>query len=409
MRVRRLGGDRAGEIRLTRFLRNEAVTPDEMVLSAALRLGARCADRHVLAIQDTTVVKSSGGGGLYLHACIAVDAEDGALLGLAHARFLKRDEGRKGQRRNLPTAAKESQRWIDGADATARACAGGRQLTLISDRENDIYAAFAQCPDGAHMIVRAAQDRSVEDGERLFAKLDAAPQAGSVNLDLAAKAGRAARTAKLSVRFTRVDVKRPGNSVDKGLPETLSLHVVDVREVDPPAGEIVHWRLLTTYPINDLRAALVIADLYRRRWAIEQLFRTMKTQGFDIEGLRIEEDTPRCNLVMAALIAAVTVQQLVHARDGADAQGRLRPAVDAFEEDDIPLLEALCTKLEGKTQRQKNPHKKRSLAYASWVCARLGGWTGYYGKPGPVVMLQGWFEFQSAKRGVAAMNGARNV
>ena len=23
------------------------------------------------------------------------------------------------------------------------------------------------------------------------------------------------------------------------------------------------------------------------------------------------------------------------------------------------------------------------------VCARLGGWTGYYGKPGPIVTLQG--------------------
>ncbi|MFM2045268.1 MAG: hypothetical protein RLY86_3844, partial [Pseudomonadota bacterium] len=27
-----------------------------------------------------------------------------------------------------------------------------------------------------------------------------------------------------------------------------------------------------------------------------------------------------------------------------------------------------------------------------------GGWTGYYGKPGPVVMLNGWLEFQAAKR-----------
>jgi hypothetical protein len=61
-----------------------------------------------------------------------------------------------------------------------------------------------------------------------------------------------------------------------------------------------------------------------------------------------------------------------------------------FEPDDIPLLEAWCAKLEGKTERQKNPHPKGSLAYAAWVCARLGGWTGYYGKPGPVVMLNGW-------------------
>ncbi len=404
-----MGGDRAGEIRITRLLRNAKVTPREMVLSSAARLGRRCEARHVLAIQDTTVVKSEGGGGLYLHACLAVDADDGAILGLAHAQFLKREEGRKAQRRGLPTAAKESQRWLDGADQAARACTLARQMTIIADRESDIYAAFALRPPGAHMVVRAAQDRSLDDGERLFAMADALPEGGRTKLDLPAKPGRAARQATLAVRFTRVEMKRPRNSIDKGLPETLSLHLVDVREVDPPAGETIHWRLLTTYPVADLREALGVAELYRRRWAIEQLFRTMKTQGFDIEGLRIEDEVPRCNLVMAALIAAVTVQQLVHARDGADAQGRLRPIIDAFDEDDVPLIEALCAKLEGKTQRQKNPHPKRSLAYASWVCARLGGWTGYYGKPGPVVMLEGWFEFQAAKRGVSAMTACSNV
>jgi hypothetical protein len=409
IRVRRLGGDRAGEIRLTRFLRNPNVSPDEMAASAAERLGPRCASRHVLAIQDTTVVKSSGGGGLYLHACVAVDADDGALLGLCHAQFLKREEGRKAERRGLPTSAKESQRWLDGADAAAKACAGARQSTVIADRESDIYAAFARRPPGAHLIVRAAQDRSLEDDGRLFATADGLPEAGRTKLDLPAKPGRSARQATLTARFCPITLKRPRNRIAEGLPETLTLNLVDLREVDPPAGETVHWRLLTTYPVADLSQALQVAEFYRRRWAIEQLFRTMKTQGFDIEALRIEDDVPRGNLVMAALIAAVTVQQLVHARDGADPQGRLRPIVDAFHENDIPLIEALCASLEGKTQRQKNPHPKRSLAYASWVCARLGGWTGYYGKPGPVVMLHGWLQYQAAKRGADLMRANDDV
>ena len=146
-----------------------------------------------------------------------------------------------------------------------------------------------------------------------------------------------------------------------------------------------------------------------RRWAIEQLFRTLKTQGFDIEAVRIGEDAPRTKLTMAALIAAVTIQQLVHARDGGAGQSRLRPVTDAFDPDDLPLLEALCQSLEGKTERQRNPHPRGSLAYAAWVCARLGGWTGYYGKPGPIVMLQGWLEFQAAKRGAALIAPQRNV
>jgi hypothetical protein len=265
-----------------------------------------------------------------------------------------------------------------------------------------------------HSVVHSASRpengwKILDDGGLLFGTVDALPEAGRTQLDLPAKPGRSARQATLAVRFMRVELKRPANSVDKGLAKSLSLTIVDVREVDPPPGERVHWRLLTTYDVADMRAALVIADLYRRRWAIEQLFRTLKTQGFDVEGLHIEDETPRCNLAVAALIAAVTVQQLVHARDGDASGGPLRPLVDAFDEEDAPLLEALCAKLEGKTEKQKNPHPKGSLAYGSWVCARLGGWTGYYGKPGPIVMRDGWFEFQAAKRGVAAMNRMRDV
>ncbi|PDT41628.1 transposase, partial [Sinorhizobium fredii] len=160
----------------------------------------------------------------------------------------------------------------------------------------------------------------------------------------------------------------------------------------------VHWRLLTTHAVSEPAAAFLVVDLYRRRWAIEQLFRTLKSQGFDIEDLGIEAAAPRNRLVTAALIAAVCIQQLVHARDGGP--GPLRPVRDAFAPEDQALLEACCASLEGKTERQKNPHPKGSLAYAAWVCARLGGWTGYYGKPGPIVMLEGWLEFQAMKRGV---------
>ena len=410
LRVRRLGGSRAGEIRLTRFLRNPSVTVAAMVAEAAARTAQRCGVAHVLAIQDTTVVKSSGGGGLYLHPTVAVDASDGALLGLVDAGFLSRSAGRKGQRRSLPIQEKESWRWLKGAEQAAKVCALAGEVTVIADRESDIFEAFALKPGGIELVVRAAQDRCLEDGGRLFAQADALPEAKRARLCLPAKPGRKAREATLAVRFMAVSLARPKNGVRGGLPASVSLNLVDVREVDPPAGEVVHWRLLTTRAVKDAASAQVVVDLYRRRWIIEQLFRSLKTRGFDIEGLRIEQDAPRCKLVAAALVAAVAIQQLVHARDGAaGAQGALRPANDAFEPEDIPLLQAFCTKLEGKTERQKNPHPKGSLAYAAWVCARLGGWTGYYGKPGPIVMLNGWLDFQAAKRGVAALVASCDV
>ena len=409
VRVRRLGASRAGEIRLTRFLRNPAVTVEEMAAEAAARTAGRCAGRPVLAIQDTTVVTSEGGGGLYLHAVLAVDEDDGAILGLMHACFLARDAGRRSARGSRPLAEKESRRWLDGAGRAAEVGAKAARVTVIADRESDIFAAFALRPAATELVVRAAQDRSLGDGGRLFGRADALAEGGRARLRLPAKPGRPAREALVAVRFMAVELARPTDGVRTGLPKSVVLNLVDVREVDPPAGEGVHWRLLTTLPVADAAEAFAVADLYRRRWAIEQLFRTLKTKGFDIEAVRIGEDAPRSKLTMAALVAAVTIQQLVHARDGGAGQSRLRPVTDAFDPDDLPLIEALCQSLEGKTERQRNPHPRGSLAYAAWVCARLGGWTGYYGKPGPIVMLQGWLEFQAAKRGAALMAPQRNV
>jgi hypothetical protein len=54
-----------------------------------------------------------------------------------------------------------------------------------------------------------------------------------------------------------------------------------------------------------------------------------------------------------------------------------RPLSDAFDVGDQPVLERVSHSLEGKTQEQKNPHPKGTLAFAAWVFARLGGWTGY--------------------------------
>ena len=397
--VRKLGGDRAGEIRLTRWLRNEAVTIEEMVSEAARRTAARCVGRSVLPIQDTTVVRSEGGGDDYLHVVLAVDAEDGTILGLIDAQFLGRTQGKRTQRQAIPIEEKESFRWLQGADQAASVCAGAASVTMIADRESDIFEAFALRPEGVDLLVRAAHDRGLNDGGRLFAAVDALAVAARFEVDLPAQPGRRARKARLELRFSPVALAQPKAGQRKDLPAAVDLNMVDIRETDPPPGHnAVHWRLLTTKSVTTADDARQVGELYRKRWAIEQLFRTLKTQGYDVEGLRIEGTVPRTKLVMAALVAAVHVQQLVHARDGGP--GPLRPLTDAFEPEDQPLLEACCTRLEGKTQRQKNHHPQGSLAYAAWVCARLGGWTGYYGKPGPVVMLQGWLEFHSMKRGL---------
>jgi hypothetical protein len=396
--VRKLGGGRAGEMRISRFLHNPKVTAEEMAATAKARTWTQVKGRHVLAIQDTTVLRADEKGtGLYLHPVLAVDAGDGSILGLAGNSFLARQGGKRAVRKQRDFKDKESQRWLEGAfSAAALAEAGAASVTVIEDREGDIYESFALKPKGVHLLVRVAQDRALASGKRLFATADSLPEAGRMAVMLPAIPGRKARQAQLSLRYATVEIKRPsGRKPGDELPKAVTLRLIDAREIDPPQGqEAAHWRLLTTHEVDDLEDARRIVGFYRKRWTIEQLFRTMKTKGFQIEALR-QQDGPLQKLVTAILIAAVTVMQLVAERDGAAA----RELSDALDPDDMPVLEKVCESLEGKTQKQKNPHPKGSLAYAAWVIARLGGWTGYYGKPGPIVMLRGLTEFQAIKHG----------
>jgi hypothetical protein len=397
--VRRLGGARAGEIRITRFLHNPKVTPGEMMSTALARTCAQVAGRHVLAIQDTSALRvDEKGVGLSFHPVIAVDAHAGTVLGLVDNFFLKRQGGEREKRRRRAFEEKDSRRWLSGAQsASALAEAGAACVTVIEDREGDIYECFAHKPANVEKLVRAAQDRRLADETSLFSKADAWDEAGRMTVELPAAPGRKARKAELSVKFGKVEIMRPKHrAASSGLPRTIGVSLVIGREINPPEGEEpAQWFLLTTHQVNDIADARRIIGFYRLRWTIEQLFRTMKTKGFDVEALRQEEDGPLEKLVTAVLIAAVKVMQLVAEREG---QAK-RPLSDLFDPDDRPALERVCQSLEGKTAKQKNPHSKGSLAYATWLFARLGGWTGYYGKPGPIVILRGLTQFQAIKHG----------
>ena len=359
--------------------------------TARLRTTGLVRGRHVLAIQDTTTLRDDGKlDSLNLHAMIAVDADDGALLGLIDATFLKHVGGKKRQRAVRAFADKESRRWLDATLTAAELAAHGAAcVTVVADRESDIYEEFACRPAETELLIRANYDRALKDGGTLYNCLDGVPELGREVIDVSAKPGQVARKAVLALRTRQIALLRPRRKCpgeEAKLPKEVTLTLVEAREVDPPANVTpVHWRLLTTHQATTLTDAQQITRLYRQRWTIEQLFRLMKTKGFNIEAVRVAEGGPFENLTVATLIAAIQVLQMVRERDGAAG----RPLKDVLDPEDRLALEAICRTLEGKTDRQKNPHPSGSLAYATWVCARLGGWTGYYGKPGPIVILQG--------------------
>ena len=395
--IRSVGGNRATEVRFGRFLRNEKVTEEKLMEKARKDTSGRVEGLHILAIQDTTTFRDDGSGNSILgHATIALEAEAGALLGAVDLQFLEHFGGGKKPPKTRPLREKESYRWIEGMLTCATALSTAAAVTVVADREADIFEMFACRPEGVEVLIRASHNRNLaDDTGKLFASLDGKPQQEHI-VELPARPGHKKREARICVRFGRVTLKHPKDRpLEPGVPDSQPLYLVEAREIDAPEGvQPAHWRLLTSHRIETFEQARWITQLYRRRWVIEQVFRAIKSKGFDIENVSMEP-VPFKKLCAMTLIAGVSCMQLVQDRDG---EGK-RPLEDVFEAEDQPVLEAVSATLEGKTDKQKNPHPKSSLAFAAWVCARLGGWTGYYGKPGPVVMLRGLYQFRSIQLG----------
>jgi hypothetical protein len=118
VRVRPLGGTRAGEVRLHRFLHNPRVTLARWWRAPAATPEAACKAAtcwRSWTPQACATISLCDDGRKHspqLHPTIAVDAADGALPGLVHAAFLSRDGAETIHCNKHPLAAKESRRWL---------------------------------------------------------------------------------------------------------------------------------------------------------------------------------------------------------------------------------------------------------------------------------------------------------
>lgn len=423
MSLRGLSSGRAGEVQFGRFLSNKKVKVIELIDNVCKSTIEASKDRHVLLIEDTTEANfqdhvnrvkglgTVGNGkdvGFFVHPLLAVDAQEGVCLGLADLHIWQRTEPQSKDYKKLPIEEKESFRWIETAERGKSRLSQTPLLTVVADREADIYELWDRLPDErTHVLVRASQDRllvhSEEDKEekerKLFGYMDCLPVEGSYILDLPATKKRSKHDAVMVVRFGQVRIKRPQSRMDKSSSSDILVSIIDVREDDSSVvgNEVpIHWRLVTTHEVKSMAQARQCIEWYCQRWHIEQTFRTVKSQGLDIESSLIESGEKLEKLAVLAFSAAVKVMQLVMARDGST-----RPATDVFDEDDIEVLQHVGKSLEGKTEKQKNHYEVGSLAWSAWIIARLGGWKGYKSerKPGPITMLNGLKDFANIQRG----------
>ena len=302
---------------------------------------------------------------------------------------------------------RRSYRWVKGGDRAKAVLRDAAMITVVDDREGDIYEKWARLPDDhVHLLTRACRDRNVVGGARLFAALESLAEAHRYRLELPARAGkRSARTACLAVRFGSIRIRRPKNCSDAAAPAEIALSAIEVRELDAPAGEEpVLWRLLTTHPVESIAQALQVIGWYRLRWNIEQLFRTLKRQGLGIEqsvidgrrrsrkarrhrfdrrhhndaagaGTRRRGSSPAPNPTAPA-------QPMTHRHL------RCRPPAASSTRNKSGSSMPCKTNCRVARKNSKTPIRSIVSLGPTWTIARLGGWTGYDSdkSTGPITM-----------------------
>jgi len=381
----------------------------------------------VLSIQDTTEInlynhknrikhdKSIGvtnaaknGLGFMLHPSLVVDAVDCFPYGYGDVHVFNRDlerepkETRDKQRyKKLGIEEKESYKWLLSSQAAKEKLKQAAMVIIVQDREGDIYEQFATIPDErTHLLIRAKSNRTLPEGGKLFDKVSSGDAKGTYSFKIEGdkRKNQQKRTAQMEVRFTEVEIKNSSRTAKQVVPK-LKLYCIEARETGATAKKGICWRILTTLPVTTIDEALMAIEWYSWRWMVEEVFRILKEEGFDVEASELESGTSIKKLCLLTLDSIIKIFQMRIAYE--IDEGAQIPASMCFTKTEVECLEMQCKKLEGKTEKLKNPYRKSSLRYATWVIARLGGWKGYASerKPGITTLWIGLEKFYDTVNG----------
>ena len=428
--LRQLATTNNEESRFTNFINNKKVNPDAILSQSWKETKADWSDKHMLVVSDSSTLsfvnradreklgyigQKTKKTGFHIHPSILLDAKDGGLYGVGSVNIIKTDfaqtpqeiadkKQRNKDRWKIPFEKKERYKWLTSPKKAIENCPTAAQYTLVGDRETDIYDLMSRTlNEGWDFLYRSKNNRKLSNTEEFDTLYKTLPRWNiehKCRFDVAASKKRSKHEVTANLKYGTVSIKRPKFHRDKELPENIELQVVEIKEcTNSVVGNEapIHWILLTSHPVNTVEQALQILQWYRWRWTIEELFRTLKTRGLNIEASEVETFHGLANLTTMALSAAAQTMQMVKARDGQTNQ----KIEDVFTEKEQECLKQLNKQLQGNTEKSKNPHPSNSLAYASWIIGRLGGWKGYVKSrpPGPITMIKGLTKFYNILNG----------
>lgn len=292
-------------------------------------------------------------------------------------------------------AENEKWRWMENVERADRRLEEVDKVIHVMDREAaDYQLLFAMEVCGYDSIVRMTRsDRRLSVGELrsdhapLSEELGARPWASSRTVELSPRSKaqaddahpvRRQREATLKARSATVTLRRPDNVEADSAPDELEVNVVEVLEVNPPAGEEpVHWLLVTTEPVGTTEEIWRVVDRYRTRWVTEEFYQSIKT-GTDYTSLQHRS----AKTLLAALApSAVVAHHLLVLR-----------FLSRHAEDFPALTVVTATQLEVLRAEKPDliPEEDPTVGDVMRAVARLGGHISSNGPAGWEVLGRGW-------------------
>jgi hypothetical protein len=341
------------------------------------------------ATAELGVIGDGAGRGFELHSALAVRIEswtlgqrpEGVVVGLFDQQCRTPQPApageTRGQRLGRP---RKSQSWAAALPATGGPPSGS-QWIYVADRESDIYEVLRLCPQqGVDFVIRACQDRRLADeAGRMRAALAQAPVLGQSTVEVRARAGQPARTARVEWRRLRVDLDGPWRPGGWQTP-LRDVGVVEIREVQAPqeVAQPLHWILLTSLACATPAQVQRIVGRYAARWWIEEYHKALKS-GAGVEASQLERGHRLATLI--AVLAVVAVRLL-----SAKLLARSRPqSWEAAASFGLQMLALLEKKLGPPQDGWTNRNVIRAIARLGGFPARRGD-----GMPGWQTIWRGW-------------------
>ncbi|WP_305842305.1 IS4 family transposase [Photobacterium leiognathi] len=393
-----------------RFIRNDQIKAED-IAEAGFYVTAQEAfeQQTLLALEDTTSLSyshhsiqdtlghSNQGNrhrAMFVHSTLLFAPETHTVVGLIEQQRWTRDIEKRGQRHQhatRPYKEKESYKWEQASRHVAERL-GEKMSEVISvcDREADLFEYLTyKHEQQQRFIVRSMQSRCIEEHDnRLYDYASKLLSAGSKELKIPQKGGRKSRTAHLDIKYAPVTLKSPANKKEF---DNISLYYVGCIEQGESDDKLA-WHLLTSEPVTNKEEALNIVSYYERRWLIEDFHKVWKSEGTQVEQLRMQS---KDNLERLSVILAFIATRLLQLR---------------FMNESKELSSSCCEwVLKGKAwklmwlklEKKKLPKEAPNISWAYKSIARLGGWkdTKRTGRASVKTLWQGWFRLQTILEG----------